>query len=366
MSRVALVLPGLGGGGAQRVFLDLGGELAAMGCDVELVVACDRGELRGASPEGVRVVQLGARVTSLAVGPLALHLRRARPDAVLSALTNANLITIAAARIARSDATLAVSEHLNLSTSLLHARDVRTRVAAAMIRRAYPLADRVVAVSRGVAADLARTTGLPPASIDIAFNPIPVDLLRARAAEPLDHPWAADGEPPVVLAVGRLTAQKDFATLLDAFAAARRQEPCRLVILGEGEDRNALEQQVRRLGLEDAVQLPGFAANPYPWFRVARVLAMSSRFEGLPTVLLEALALGLRVVSTDCPSGPREILRDGRLGRLVAVGDPDALAGALVAALRDPSVPDPDLAIARFRPRRVAERYAALLGVAPG
>jgi glycosyltransferase involved in cell wall biosynthesis len=207
------------------------------------------------------------------------------------------------------------------------------------MHRYYPRADAIVAVSRGVADDLARFAGLPRDVIRVIYNPVVGADLPRMAGEPVDHPWFRPGELPVILGAGRLSRQKDFPTLIRAFAEVRRARPARLVILGDGAQRAELEALVRTLGLADAVALPGFTSNPYAHMARAAVFVLSSRFEGFPNVLVEALAVGTPVVATDCPSGPAEILERGRHGRLVPVGQADALARALLATLDAPGDP---------------------------
>jgi glycosyltransferase involved in cell wall biosynthesis len=159
--------------------------------------------------------------------------------------------------------------------------------------------------------------------------------LSVLAEAPMKDPWLAGGEPPVILGVGRLATQKDFSTLLHAFARVRSQRPARLLILGEGDKRFELEALAQNLGLARDVRLPGYADNPFAYMRRCSVFVLSSAYEGLPTVLIEAMACGAPVVSTDCPSGPAEILEGGRYGCLVPIGDPDAMASAILTILQD-------------------------------
>jgi glycosyltransferase involved in cell wall biosynthesis len=254
-----------------------------------------------------------------------------------------------------------ISERNTLSVTSRHARRWRARLVPGLARRLYGRADAIVAVSRGVAEDLARLTGLPRERIDVIYNPIVTPALRERAEEPLTHGWFADAEPPVFLAVGRLAPQKDFPALLRAFARVRQQRRARLMILGEGDERPALEELARSLGVEADVALPGFVPNPYPYLRAAAAFVLSSRWEGLPGVLIEALACGTRLVATDCPSGPREILADGRHGRLVPPGDEEALGDAMRAALDEEFPPPPEEACRPFEPDAVVERYLEVL-----
>lgn len=214
------------------------------------------------------------------------------------------------------------------SSSRLEARSLE-----ASVKLFYPWADGFVAVSQGVADDLRRFAQLPEVKVHTIYNPVVTDELLASAARTPEHPWLAPGEPPVILGVGRLVGQKDFATLVRAFALVRRTRSAKLIILGEGDKRPELEALVTELGLSDEVSLPGFVDNPFAYMARADTFVLSSRHEGLPGVLIQAMACGCKVVSTDCPSGPREILNNGSLGALVPVGDAGALAEAIVATL---------------------------------
>lgn len=332
--RIALYLPSLVGGGAEQVTVTLANELAERGFAVDLVLADASGPyLKEVSP-AVRIVDLDAGRVLFSLPALVRYLRRERPRALLSGLHHANVVAVWAVRRARTPTVLVVAEHNTLTASSAYRRR-RIPSMPWLMRRAYPRADAVVAVSKGVADDLAATLGLPRERVHVIYNPIVTDELLAMSRAPVDHPWCADGAPPMILAVGRLTEQKDFPTLIHAYARLRRRRSVRLVILGEGEARGELEDLIARLGLAEDVYLPGFVDNPFAWMRQARLFALSSRWEGLPSVLIQAMACGTQVVSTDCPSGPAEILEGGRWGRLVPVGDAEALAAALDAALDD-------------------------------
>jgi glycosyltransferase involved in cell wall biosynthesis len=198
--------------------------------------------------------------------------------------------------------------------------------------------------------------------IKVIYNPVITPELFAKAEEPLDHPWFRPGEPPVVLGVGRLTQAKDFPTLIRAFALVRKERPARLMILGEGEERPKLEALVRELGLEEDVALPGFVGNPYKYIARAGVFVLSSAWEGLPTTLVEALALGTPVVSTNCKSGPEEILEEGRWGRLVPVGNIEELAKAIGESLSMPRLLNGG-ALDRFRVDIVVDRYLEVMSI---
>jgi glycosyltransferase involved in cell wall biosynthesis len=234
-----------------------------------------------------------------------------------------------------------------------------------LIKIFYPWADAIVANSRGVAEDLMKLTGLPRDKIQVIYNPVVTPELFAKAEEPLDHPWFRPGEPPVILGVGRLTQQKDFPTLIRAFALVRKERPARLMILGEGEERPKLEALVRELRLEEDVALPGFVENPYKYMKRAAVFVLSSKWEGLPTVLIEALALGTQVIATNCPSGLEEVLEGGRWGRLVSVGDFAGLAQAILDRLNNARSGNTsgqvEYAIQRFSLEKIVQMYCDIL-----
>lgn len=225
----------------------------------------------------------------------------------------------------------------------------------------YPRADALITASAGVGQDLKTAAGLDGLPIHPIPNTIVTKGMHEQAKEPVDHPWLADDEAPVVLCVARFAKQKDLPTMLHALAIARRSRPLRLIVLGHGPERSDVEQVVHDLELEECVDMPGRVSNPYAWMRRASVLALSSAWEGSPNVLIEALALGTPVVSTDCPSGPAEILENGRYGRLVPVGDPEALAGAILETLEHPLAYDPATATERFTATRAAQRYLEVL-----
>jgi glycosyltransferase involved in cell wall biosynthesis len=270
------------------------------------------------------------------VAPLARYLARERPDALLASPASASLAALWAAHRAHSPVRIVAREANTLSRQIAQRGEWYHARLPALAREWYPRAAGVIAVSRGVADDLARLAGLPRERIAVIHSPVDVETIRARAGETPPDDWLAPGQPPVVLGVGRLAAAKDFATLLRAFALLRAQRAARLVLLGEGPERGRLEALARELGVSHDVRMRGFEPNPFAFMARAGVLASSSRYEGLANVLREALACGCPVVATDCPSGSAEALGDGALGRLVPVGDARALADALAETLAAP------------------------------
>ena len=352
----AFLVPSLAMGGGERISIALAQELVGQGVDVDLVVGDGRGPLRAEVPREVNLVDLRAPRLRSAGPALVRYLRSRRPGALVPTVEHASLLALAAGRVTGTPVVVRVANTLSLLDERSSSRKDRLVLAAA--RRLYRRADALVACSEGMADDLADYCGLPREEIRVIPNPTVGREVRTRAAEQLDHPWFQPGEPPVVLGVGRLSPQKNFPLLLEAFA--RLETPARLVVLGEGPERAALEAKAQELGLADRVDLPGMDPNPYRYFARAAVFALSSSWEGLPGALIEAVACGCDVVATDCPSGPREILRGGELGRLVPVDDPAALAEALDERLGAAERIDPSEA-APYHADVVATRYLEVL-----
>ena len=334
-NRVALFLPSLCGGGAERVTVNLARGLSDRGLRVDLVLARAEGPYLNDVASKVRLVDLNARRVLASLPGLIRYLRRERPDVVLSALNHANLVALWARRISRVPARVVVSVH-GLLAHTSKSAGVKGRSMPALVGRFYPWADQVIAVSQGVATDLAQTAGLSRDRIRVIYNPVVTAELEQKAKAPLEHPWFDPGAPPVIVSAGRLAKPKDFATVLHAVAALDRSQRVRLIILGEGPDRTSLEALTSWLGLEGQVALPGFVQNPYAYMSRARVFVLSSQWESFGNVLVEAMACGCPVVSTDCPTGPAEILSNGRFGALVPTGDVSALAAAIQRTLAAP------------------------------
>ena len=327
--RIAIFLPDLRGGGAERVMLNVASALAERGCSIDIVLAQKQGEYLEHVPSALRVIGLGVTRTLQSIVPLSAYLKRERPDALIGALPHANGISLLARSLSGQKMPIIISLHNTMSVEMASERGWRQLLLRSITRILSPRADAIVAVSRGVADDYAGLVGIDRARIQVIYNPVISPEMLAKSREPVNHPWLQPGQPPVILGVGRLSPQKDFQTLIKAFAVVRRTREARLIILGQGSERSGLESLVGELNLGDHVALPGFVENPFAYMANAAVFALSSRFEGLPTVLIEAMACGCRVISTDCPSGPREIIENAGTGILVPVGDPASLAGAI-------------------------------------
>lgn len=287
----------------------------------------------------VRLVDLRAVHMAQAILPLAHYLRKTKPDALLAAMTHTNNAAIIAGFLARSSTRIVVSERTTIDwkpTSLIESLHICIR--SVLYRRA----DALVLVAREEVAEAARRFKLPHERVCCIYNPIITPEFEASRKMAPEHPWLCEKgtiPAPVIVAVGRLDPIKDYASLLEAFSLLKSKRPARLVIFGEGEQRSVLEARIDALGISDSVSLPGYVDNPVGEMNAADLFVLSSRLEGLPGVLIQALGCGLRIVSTDCTTGPREILEGGKWGRLVRVGDVDALATAMDEMLNDVEPP---------------------------
>jgi glycosyltransferase involved in cell wall biosynthesis len=352
MARIALLLPSLEPGGTERVTLTLAAEFLRLGDDVDLLVLRQEGALLDAVPVGARLVVLKARRLRGAVRPLRDYCARVRPDVLLASMWPLTSIAVWAAR--RSRTRVVVAEHNTLSVEAQTWSASARALLLPTLRWSHRQAAARIAVSQGAADDLALLCGLPRSAVHAIHNPI----APPSPSQPGDLPeWGGAGRR--ILSVGTLKPQKNHLLLLDAFA--RMAQPGdRLAIVGEGSERAAIEQAAEKLGVASQLLLPGHAPAPERWYASADLFVLSSDYEGFANVVAEALGHGLTVVSTDCPSGPAEIL-DG-LGRLVPVGDAVAMAEAIDAAL---AAPDAGAAArtraTAFAPAPIAARYRALL-----
>lgn len=364
---LAIFLATSGHSGVDRVFRNLVPEFARRGLRIDVLGIRGHGPDYGELPAGVRRVALAASHVNTALPALWRYLRRERPRVLLTDKDRVNRLALVTRALARVPTRVGVRLGTTPSVNLAHRGPFERWLQTASMRRLYRLADAVLAPSRGAAADIAGLAGLPPDRLHVVPSPVVGERLHALAAQAPEHPWFQAGEAGPILGVGELSERKDFATLVRAFARLRGRRPAaRLVILGEGRRRAELEALARDLGVADAVSLPGFVANPYAYMARASAFALCSRWEGMPVVLIEALALGLPAVACDCPSGPREVLADGHFGPLVPVGDDAAVAAALDEVLSAP-LPAGTLreAVRGYTVAASADAYLAALGLGP-
>jgi len=363
---IAIFAATSGHSGVDRLMTNLALQWVAWGLPVDLLQVRSHGPHIAAPPPGLRLVDLDARHVLSAFPALVRYLRRERPHAMLCDKDRVNRIAILARRMTRADTRLAVRLGTTLSRNL-ESRNRRERwLQTQSVRRLYPLADRVLVPSFGVADDLTAHTGIDRKHVVVVRSPIVTQALLDQAALAADHPWFLEHTLPVILGVGELGYRKDFETLIRAFARLRASRPCRLIILGRGRRRDALLALASELGVAGDLDLPGFTPNPYAFMAQADLFVLSSRWEGMPVVLIEALACHIPVVATDCPSGPREVLAGRPVGELVAVGDDAAMAAAMVRMLgRAAPATAFEEAVEEYRVERSAAAYLKAIGVEP-
>ncbi len=360
---VAVFAATSGHSGVDRVLANLVPAMVRLGMRVDVLGVEGHGPKLQDLPSGASVVPLGARHVATALPALCRYLARHKPLAMLSDKDRVNRVALAARFLSRTPTRVAVRLGTTVSVNLRDRGCFERGLQRASMRWAYTAAQAVVVPSRGVAEDLVAWAGVSPDRLHVIPSPVVTERLMHLSSASPAHPWMHDKSVPVVLGVGELSERKDFATLIRAFAIVAGRRPCRLVILGEGRRRTELEALAKTLGVSDRVALPGFETNPYAYLAHADVFALSSRWEGLPVALVEALALGVSSVACDCPSGPGELLGESGLGGLVPVGDHLAMAMQIDAFLTNPQPPARCReAVRAYGDESSARRYLAALG----
>ncbi|MEA5465659.1 glycosyltransferase [Leptothoe sp. PORK10 BA2] len=349
---ISLFIPTLDGGGAERVMLHLAEGFAVRGFDVDLVVAKAEGAYLSKIPKTIRLVNLDAKSPVLLFKTLALkqYLKQEQPNFLISTL---DIFSSAmwAKRLAGVSTQVVMCVQTNLSQQFQDRHGMlMQKLKWSVVQHFYPWADAIVTASAGVARDLEQNAKIPMQEMTVIHNPVVTSDFVEKSQETVTHPWFAEGQPPVLLGVGRIVKQKSFTTLVQALALVRQHCPARLMILGDVDGREPevkpeLDGLIETFGLQDDVLFPGFVENPYAYMAKADVFVLSSIYEGFGNVVAEAIATGTPVVSTDCESGPAEILNQGQYGKLVPVGDHEAMAEAIVSTLNNPM----DAAVLRVR-----------------
>ncbi len=364
--RLAFFLSTSGHSGVDRIMQQLIPEIAARGYQVDLLQVRDHGPYLDKLPARVRRIDLGHRHTYSCLPALVRYLRSQRPALMLSDKDRVNRTALLARWLSGTRTPLIFRLGTTVSLNLASRGAFERWLQRNSIGKLYGFARRVLVPSQGVKEDLSRYTGLAAEGISVVPSPGIADDLFSQTLPLPDHPWFRQHEMPIILGVGELGARKDFSTLLRAFAQLRRERPCRLVIVGRGKLRDQLLAEAETLGVKDDVDLTGFVESPYPYMAHADLFAFSSRWEGLGLVLVEALALGTNVVSTDCPSGPAEILQAGRFGSLVPVGDAQAMALAMANSLDTPKSPEfLQQAAAPYTVSAATDAYLEAMGLPP-
>lgn len=381
--QVTFLLSAFYGGGGEKVVLELAQELAHQGLEVDIVVLQRRGAFADKVPHNVAVVNLKAERMAKALVPLARYLRHTQPDAILATGIHTNILLMLARFLSFRKTRIVLRVGIPLSIVFSRYTHIKDSFLVPLLSRLlYPLADGVIAVSHGIADDLARVLYLNPDKITIIYNPISIEKLKQKSDKSAGHPWLTDKKIPVVVVAGRLRFQKGFDVLIKAIALLNKDNPVRLIILGEGDGLNDLKEKAKALGVFDRVDFMGFVPKPYVFMALADVFVLSSRWEGFPNVLIEAMALGVPVVATDCISGPREILapttktkqhtlkapKQGAFGILVPSEDAESMAEAIKLLINDPRLREHYKQKGRMRARdfsstSIVPQYRTLFGV---
>lgn len=363
--KLVICIPSLRVGGAAKIALNLSEQYLEEGMDVHIILTDGNSKDPDFSslPAGLQLHKLPQRRMHHFIRPfinayaLLKYFRKLQPDAILAVRHDATAVSALAWWLYGRKGRFVIRE-INPITKTLN----RNAVMIALIRWAYRGASAVIANSTDVAEALKAKKWLAPAQVHTIDNPVLTKSFYQKAAAKLDDPWLASASSPLIVTIGRLDKMKDQATLIRAFAILRKQCPARLMLIGDGPEAANLQQLVAELNLQADVKLPGAMDNPYPVLKQAELFVLSSRYEGFGNVLVEALSLGKKVISTACTGGPAYILNHGEYGRLFPVGDHEALAAAMSTALAETQEPAAliDRAL-HFSAARIAAAYAAVL-----
>ncbi|MDY7033927.1 MAG: glycosyltransferase [Thermodesulfobacteriota bacterium] len=361
--KIAIFASFSGQGGVERIILNLAEGLSAKGCNVDLILAKKDSPHLKKTQASFNLIDFGKKHTFSCIPALVRYLKQNQPTAMLAAKDRANQAVIMARFIAGVQTRIVVRMGTTVSAAIKRKNILSRLTWYIPMRILYPKADSIIAVSHGVANDMKKITRVSGEKMEIVPNPVITDNMMHLSHENVNHPWFADHNLPIIIGSGRLTRQKDFPTLIKAFAEVNREFPSRLVILGDGKDRASLLSLADELEISENIYMPGFVANPYAYISKADLFVLSSIWEGSPNVLTEALALGIPVVSTDCPSGPREILSKGKYGELVPMGDTISLSKAILRTLKKtrPSKESMLKAVSEYTIEASTSRYYEIL-----
>lgn len=330
---ITFFISDLRGGGAERALVKIANGMSRRGHRVSILLGVREGKYLDEVDPAIPIEVLGTTHPLKTIFGLRDYLKVHRPDILCAFLNQPSVFSVIAKRLAKVDTRVVISLRSILSLEAKYATSMKLKVMPGFMKIFGPRADGIICVSQASKDDFCRMTGVRAERVDVAYNAIIDEQLLSSVGKRADHPWFGEGEPPVVLGVGRLTAIKDFPTLIRAFAEVRKVRPARLMILGEGEERENLSALIQELGLGEDAQLAGFVSNPFPYMAAAKVVCLTSLYEGLPGVLVQALAMGTPVVATNSEGGSAEAVEGGKLGKLVPIRDVEALAQAICQVL---------------------------------
>lgn len=339
-NKIALLLNTVHGGGAERVMLSLADSWAEKGIHVDLILGKLEGHYQHLLTDKYNTIVLDKRLRGL-LPALIKYLNNNEPDILLSTLYPVNNIAVLAGKLSRAKTKIILREANSPVAKLKYSGSWVFQVLIGVVSRLnYPLADGFISVSKGLRKEMIQFYNIRPEKIAVIYNPVAHPSLDQQAQATVSHPMITDNAP-LILGMGRVVPQKDFVTLIRAFSIVQKTLPCKLIIVGDTEADQVYYQSlltlIQSLNLEHDIDFIGFQKNPFTFLAQSKVFVLSSIYEGLPGVLIQAMALGCQLVSTDCPYGPREILAAGKYGKLVPVGDHKAMAKAIIESIRAPS-----------------------------
>jgi len=338
--KITFFIPTLGMGGVERFFINLINNIDREKFEPSLLLGDKEGIFISEVPEGIKVLNLNVSHVRDSIPKLVKYFREEKPDVFIAFYLHANLVSIISKILSGAKTKIIISERTTLSRlskySVYRASNKLTSrfLFPLLVKIFYPRADKIICVSKGVADDLEKIIGSPK-KLKVIYNYFDFEKIIELAKEKIDYPRSYLNDSPIICAVGRLVKDKDYPTLLNAFSLVLKKTKSRLIIIGEGRDREKLEALARQLNISDSVYFTGLQKNPYKFMAKADIFVLSSGIEGFPNVIIEAMACGVPVVSTDCKSGPNEIIENGKNGLLVPVGDRNALAEAILKLLAD-------------------------------
>lgn len=353
-------------GGVEKMLANLALGSQQLGVNVDMIVSDRQGPFIRTLPPSVRIIEIGAGSVKYSIQQLAAYLRQEKPDVLLTGKPSDDKIILQARKTAHSTARCFVGTGTAVSRQIneRHFNPLRKKIKLLRKKYTYRAADGIIATSRWVAKDIATIADLPLDRISVIGNPLYTPEMAVLGQQAVNHPAFLSGQFPIIVSAGRLSHEKDFATLLHAFKLVCENRPARLFILGDGPDKTQLVNLTQNLDIEQAVFFPGFVENPLAYFAKANVFVLSSLWEGFGNVLVEALAVGTSIVATDCPGGPRDILQQGRYGKLVPVGDSKRMAQAILDTLDEPLPRDQLIEAARaYSIDNISQRYLEILGL---
>jgi len=360
--KIAIFSPSLAGGGSERVMLNLAFGFAEKGYSVDMVLISANGQYLDKLHHRVRLIDLGARRIVATLPALINYLRENKPAALLSTQVHANVVALIAGLYPGVRTRILVREVTSPLRERARRKTLSTIALTYLSRYLYSRAFRVIAVCDDLKHQIAKERLIPLDKISVIYNPVRADKILEQSQEPAGHDWFDNPLQPILLSIGRLERVKDFASLIRAFALVRQNLEVKLVILGEGNLRGDLVKLTKSLSVSEDIDFPGFVSNPYAYLSRADAVVLSSLWEGLPNVLLEALVLGTPIVATDCDTGPREILRGGKDGILVAKNNAQCLADGIVTCLSTKSrAAAAPASLRRFDFDHVVDQYLDLI-----